>query len=297
MGRGLDALLGDKNKISNLEETLQKGQAVSPTEIGTIQINQIEMVNHFQPRQDFDEQALEELADSIKVHGIIQPLTVRRLEPGKYQLIAGERRFRAAKKAGLTEVPVFLRAANDEQMLEMALIENIQREDLNPIEIALSYNRMIQELNMTHKDMADRIGKGRTTITNYLRLLKLPEDIIKSLRNAEISMGHAKALMGTESKDLQIRAFREIMEKGLSVRQIEKLVREMNDPAKSKAAVKAKRQSPQEIHLKKVSSQLQEKLGNQVSIKQTAPNSKGQIVIHFGDDDQLNDILEILDII
>src|SRR5690606_25236694 len=173
-------------------------------------------VNPFQPRTAFDEEALRELADSIKLQGLIQPITVRQAERGTYQLISGERRLRAAKLAGLTEIPAYVRTANDQQMLEMALIENIQRENLNAIEVALSFQRMIDECNLKQEELGSRVSKNRSTVTNYLRLLKLPPVIQASIRDKEISMGHARALISVENSDQQLYIYQEIMNRGLS---------------------------------------------------------------------------------
>src|SRR4029077_18299735 len=191
-----------------------------------IPLDQIE-INPKQPRKDFDETALSELAASLKLHDIIQPLTVSKLPSGKYRLIAGERRYRAAKIAGLKDVPVYVRQANDAELLELALLENLQRENLNAIEIALSYKRLMDELNYTQEQVAERMGKERSTVTNYIRLLKLPPDIQVAVRNGELSMGHARALINIDTIDKQLYLFHEIKNKQLSVRQTEELVRKL----------------------------------------------------------------------
>ncbi len=194
LGRGLSALLSDTPSDDRLE--VDVAQPASSGNVNGI-VNEISLTeietNPFQPRQHFDEEALNELAESIRVHGIIQPITVRRLAPHQYQLISGERRFQASKRAGLLAVPAYVRSADDQQMLEMALIENIQRENLNPIEISLSYQRLISECNLKQEELGDRVGKNRSTVTNYLRLLKLPPDIQIALRDNKLSMGHARA--------------------------------------------------------------------------------------------------------
>lgn len=184
-------------------------------------------VNPKQPRRDFDEQALQELANSIRLHDIIQPLTVTKLASGKYQLIAGERRFRAAKIAGLKDIPAYVRLANDQQLLELALLENIQRENLNAVEMALSFKRMMEELEYTQEQVAERMGKERSTVTNYIRLLKLPPDILSAVRNNSLTMGHARALVNIDTIDKQLYVFKEIQQKELSVRQTEELVRKL----------------------------------------------------------------------
>ena len=203
LGRGLNALLKDSPFLA--EEKI-------PSPIQEIPIEEIQ-VNPFQPRKDFDATALQELSESIKLHGIIQPLTVRQLGPASYQLISGERRLQASQLAKLKQVPVYIRKADDQQMLEMALIENIQRENLNPIEIALSYQRLLTECQIKQETLGDRVGKNRTTVNNYLRLLKLPPDIQIALRDQKISMGHARALISVEAVDTQLRLFKEIIEK------------------------------------------------------------------------------------
>lgn len=199
------------------------------------------MPNPKNPRKDFDEQGMKELAASIKLHDIIQPLTVSKTASGKYQLIAGERRFRAAKLAGLQDVPVYVRHANDSELLELALLENLQREDLNAIEIGLSYKRMMDEINYTQEEVAERMGKERSTITNYIRLLKLPPDIQLAVRNGNVSMGHARALINIDTVDKQLYVFSEIKNKGLNVRQTEDLVRKLyrGDSSAVKSAVKS----------------------------------------------------------
>ncbi|MDX2283139.1 MAG: ParB/RepB/Spo0J family partition protein [Bacteroidia bacterium] len=263
--------------------------------VSEISLDQIE-VNPYQPRHEFDQNALEELAASIREHGIIQPLTVRKLSEGQYQLISGERRMRASKLAGLTEVPAYVRTADDEQMLEMALIENIQREDLNPVEIALSYQRLIEELKLTQEAVADKVGKKRPTITNYLSLLRLPADVMDALRRNQISMGHAKALLSIEDPVLQLRALKEILEKDLSVRMTEALAAQLRQAkAQAKQAVAAAPANPNQIHLNKVADQLEEKFGNKVRVVQGA-TGKGEIVIPFNSTGDLNRLLEMFDL-
>ena len=277
LGRGLGSILPDV-------ETEQPQQA----EIPVIQIER----NPYQPRQEFDEQALNELADSIRVHGIIQPLTVRKLADQKYQLISGERRLRASKLAGLQVVPAYVREANDEQMLEMALIENIQREDLNPIEIALSYQRMIEELDLKQEEVGDKVGKQRTTVTNYLSLLRLPDKVQVGLRDGAISMGHAKSLKGIQDPVMQLRAYDEVVAKELSVRQTEQLARQYREAEVRKAPVPDARPTARQIQLRKVGEDLTAKFGNKVNISQNAAG-KGAIQIPFNSDEDLNRILEM----
>ena len=223
LGKGLGALLAEPSSIvnkMNSESVIQN----KPSLIGEIYISQIE-VNPYQPRSNFNEEALDDLARSIQVQGIIQPITVRKLTENKYQLISGERRLQASKKAGLDQIPAYIRLADDQQMLEMALIENIQRENLNAIEIALSYQRLLSECDLKQEQLGDRVGKNRSTVTNYLRLLKLPPDIQVGLRDGLLSMGHARSLIVIDNIGLQLEVFQKILTEGLSVRKTESIVR------------------------------------------------------------------------
>jgi ParB family chromosome partitioning protein len=222
LGRGLGALIED----ASVESIKPVEPAASVNEID---IQQIE-VNPFQPRTHFEEEALNELASSIRELGIIQPITVRELESGKFQIISGERRFRASQIAGLTTIPAYVRKADDLSMLQLALVENIQREDLDAVEIAISYQRLIDECNFTQENIGEKVGKKRSTITNYLRLLKLPAEIQSGIRMRKLSMGHARALVNIESAEEQIKIYNLIVEDDLSVRQVEELVRALNDP-------------------------------------------------------------------
>ncbi|MCX2475894.1 ParB/RepB/Spo0J family partition protein [Pedobacter sp. MC2016-05] len=292
LGRGLSALLDDsesshpsKQQVNAVSETEQIGNIshVSLTEVET---------NPYQPRTEFDQVALNELADSIKVQGLIQPITVRKIGANKYQLISGERRFRASKLAGLTQVPAYIRSANDQQMLEMALIENIQRENLNAIEVALSFQRMIDEVGLKQEQLGERVGKNRTTVTNYLRLLKLPPAIQASIRDQRISMGHARALINVDGVDKQLFIHQEILDKGLSVRKVEELVRNLqHSPLKieEKPAVKGV-----SFQYQKLQDDLASKFATRVKLK-VSQNGKGAIEIPFMSDDDLNRILELLD--
>src|SRR3954465_3723509 len=222
LGRGLSALL--ENAKTDITSKHVGDGAPTVNSVSTIKIKSIE-ANPFQPRTNFEETALQELSDSIKQHGIIQPLTVRKLGYDRYQLISGERRFRASQMASLTEVPAYIRIADYQEMLEMALVENIQREDLDPIEVSLSYKRLIDECNLTQEQLSEKVGKQRSTVTNFLRLLKLPAPIQKSLRDGEITMGHAKALINIDNEDRQLAIFALALEQELSVRQMEELAR------------------------------------------------------------------------
>ncbi len=290
LGRGLSALLsdseGEKSEVEVVVPSLAAGAQSS--NLSEIQIEQIE-TNPFQPRQYFDQEALNELADSIKVHGIIQPITVRKLAHNQYQLISGERRFQASKLAGLKSLPAYIRTANDQQMLEMALIENIQRENLNPIEVSLSYQRLITECNLKQEELGERVGKNRTTVTNYLRLLKLPPDIQIAVRDNRISMGHARAIINIENPDSQLFIFKKIIAEDLSVRAVESLAREVSEGAKVKEEKKAA-SAPKEIH--QLQSKLSSHFGTKVTVK--SDGKKGDIRIPFLSVEDLNRILDIL---
>ena len=257
-----------------------------------IPIEEIE-VNPFQPRSHFDQESLLELAESIHVHGIIQPITVRKLSQHQYQLISGERRFQASKLAGLKTIPAYIRAANDQQMLEMALIENIQRENLNAIEIALSYQRLMSECSLKQDELGERVGKNRTTVTNYLRLLKLPPDIQIAVRDNKLSMGHARAIINVENADQQLYIFKRTLAEDLSVRKVEDLVRSL---AMEKSAAKTGHDSASQPPASKEISQLQSKLsshfGTRVVVK--SDGKKGDIRIPFLSVEDLNRILDIL---
>ena len=297
LGKGLSALLDDSDAVnppkntgvSPISETRQERKGTN--NIGNVNISDVE-TNPFQPRTDFDQVALHELADSIKVQGLIQPITVRQKESGGYQLISGERRLRASKLAGLTEIPAYIRSANDQQMLEMALIENIQRENLNAIEVALSFQRMMEECNLKQDQLGDRVGKNRTTVTNYLRLLKLPPLIQISIRDQKISMGHARALINVDQADKQLFIHDEIIEKGLSVRKVEELVRSINSvEVKPKPA---KRIAATPFEYQKLQKDLASKFATKVKLK-VNDNGKGAIEIPFVSQDDLSRILELLD--
>lgn len=236
MGRGLDAILGSPETDITSKDI--SGNYVVGA-VAEIDINLIE-TNPFQPRTEFDETALNELAASIKEQGVIQPVTVRKLGYNKYQLISGERRLRASKLAGLSKIPVFIRVANDEQMLELALIENIHRENLNAIEVAISYQRLIAECNMTQEEVSEKVGKSRSAVANFLRLLKLPPEVQIAIRDGHITMGHARALINIEDKEQQLKLLQKIIEDELSVRETE----EMADKAKETSKDKRKRNRP-----------------------------------------------------
>ncbi len=289
LGRGLRALLDDSDLPENDRQSLSN-ESSSLGSISFVKITQVQ-VNPFQPRTDFDAEALNELAESIKLQGLIQPITVRQSGQNSYQLISGERRLRASKLAGLTEIPAYVRTANDQQMLEMALIENIQRENLNAIEVALSFQRMIDECNLKQEQLGERVSKNRSTVTNYLRLLKLPPAIQASIRDKEISMGHARALISVEDVDEQLYLFHEIINRGLSVRNVEELVRQVQSFGKGKKPAKASGMSFQYM---KIQDDLASKFSTNVKLKLNE-KGKGSIEIGFMSDDDLNRILEMLD--
>lgn len=289
LGKGIRALLGDINQQINEEDDLVTDSPKS-THIQLLSLDKIE-VNPFQPRVNFDETALEELANSIRVHGIIQPLTVREL-PGtkKYQLISGERRWRASHLVGLTEVPVYIRTANDQEALEMALIENIQREELNAIEIGVNYQRLIDECKLNHEDLAERVGKKRATISNYIRLLKLPPDIQVAVREDKISMGHARALAGIEEIDLQLSIFKEVVDKNLSVRQTESLVAQRSSQ-RTPRPTKEKKNQPSFV--KRWQDDLSSHLSTKVTI-QHSDKGNGQLILSYADEKDLERIIELI---
>lgn len=289
LGRGLGALLEDSNSGQRGEDRISSDVNVVGS-INEIDVNDIE-TNPYQPRTEFDKEALDELAESIKIQGIIQPITVRKLGNNKYQLISGERRLQASKLAGLENVPAYVRVADDQQMLEMALIENIQRENLNAIEIALSYQRLITDCNLKQEELGDRVGKKRTTVNNYMRLLKLPPDIQAGIRDKKISMGHARALITIENVDTQLSIYHKIIKEDLSVRKVEELVRNWQDkPLKNKDK---KTEVPYEI--KQVQDKLSSHFGTRVQVKH-GKNNKGEIKIPYLSNDDLTRILEILEL-
>ncbi|TWI97206.1 ParB family chromosome partitioning protein [Mucilaginibacter frigoritolerans] len=294
LGRGLSALLNDSENVqSNNNKKTTASESPEVNDLGSV--NEIKLaeieVNPFQPRTEFDQDALKELSESIKLQGLIQPITVRRLNAHSYQLISGERRFRASKLAGLTQIPAYIRTANDQQMLEMALIENIQRENLNAIEVALSFQRMIDECSLKQEELGERVSKNRSTVTNYLRLLKLPPAIQASIRDGQLSMGHAKALITIEDPTKQIYIHQHIIQEGLSVRKTEELVRDMQKPQ-----VKKEGKQPESVsfQLQKIQDDLASKFSSRVKLK-LAGQGKGTIEIPFLSEDDLSRILEIMD--
>lgn len=291
LGKGIRALLSSIDE--ELNTTAEGVPAVSGQHAGTIAripVEQIE-VNPKQPRRDFDEQALKELSESIKLHDIIQPVTVVKVGQTRYQLISGERRWRASKMAGLKDIPAYIRTANDQEMLELALLENLQREDLNAIEIALSYKRLMEECSLTQEQVAERMKKDRSTVTNYIRLLKLPPDIQKAVRDGELSMGHARAIISLDMIDQQLYVYREIKDKGLSVRQVEALVKDMlADERPDVARVKGK-----DSQLPPAYKRIEDNMASHFSTKvrmDRKKNGKGAITIEFYSDSDLERIME-----
>lgn len=292
LGKGIRSLLQNiDSDLKNTESSLRTDVAQKVNTGMRISIDQIEP-NPKQPRHDFDEVALSELAASIKMHDIIQPLTVSRMASGKYRIIAGERRFRASKIAGLKDVPVYVRETKDSQLLELALLENLQRENLNAIEISLSYKRLMEELNYTPEQLAERMGKERSTVTNYIRLLKLPPDIQVAVRNGVISMGHARALINVDLVDKQLFIFNEIKNKELSVRQTEELVRKIYTPG-SPVNNSVKPQLPPAIK------KIEDNLASHYSTKVKMQHNKkgyGNIIFEYYSVEELNAILEKMNV-
>ncbi len=290
LGKGLSALL--ENAATDITSKSQESGVVGS--ISMIPVENIE-ANPFNPRTNFEKDALTELSESISVHGIIQPLTVRKLGRDKYQLISGERRFRASQLAGLTEVPAYIRVANDQSMLEMALVENIQREDLNAIEVALSYQRLIDECSLTQEQMSQKISKSRSSITNHLRLLKLPAQIQLGVRDNVISMGHARALVSAGEEDFQLDLYNRIVDNNLSVRELETLIRDGVPQENNGTAAGKDRLSVPELDISQQTfrSFFGDRVSAKVEIKKNNLGS-GKIMINFNSEVDLNRIIEIL---
>lgn len=291
LGKGLGALL------ENSETDITSSSSANPGIVGsisTLPISSIE-ANPFNPRTNFEKEALQELSTSIRIHGIIQPLTVRKLGRDRYQLISGERRFRAAQLAELTEVPAYIRIANDQTMLEMALVENIQREDLNPIEVALSYQRLIEECRLTQDQLSQKISKSRSSITNHLRLLKLPAPIQAGVKDNLITMGHARALVSAGDEATQVALFERVVSEKLSVRDIEAILR--GDEVKTFEGEVTEKPKKAAIAITDSEYTFKEHLGDRLATKveiRKSPNGKGKIVVNFNSDVDLNRIMELL---
>lgn len=285
LGRGLGALLSDSGNTVTASE--KEFSTLNPNTTNEIPIAQVE-TNPFQPRTHFDQEALKELSESIKLQGIIQPITVRQLGRNSFQLISGERRLQASKLAGLTTIPAYIRTADDQQMLEMALIENIQRENLNAIEIAMSYQRLLIECNLKQEELGDRVGKNRSTVTNYLRLLKLPEAIQVAIRDNHISMGHARSLLGIEDADIQMVIFQKVIDEAWSVRKTEEAVKSLNQP---KANINEKPQPEMRNYLA-LSDKLTKIFGSKVMINANK-DGKGEIKVPFNTEEELLQIVSL----
>lgn len=286
LGKGIRSLLQSiDSDLKTSSGHLKSNVVENVTGINRIPIADIE-ANPKQPRRDFDEKALQELAESIKMHDIIQPVTVSKLPSGKYRLISGERRWRASRLAGILDIPAYVRQANDAQLLELALLENLQREDLNAMEIALSYKRMMEELDFTQEQVAERMGKDRSTVANFIRLLKLPPDIQLAVRNGELSMGHARALINVDTIDKQLYIFKEIKNKGLSVRQTEALVRNLYKDGAVKKTSKSQLPGP----FQRIEDKLASHFSTRVKLRHSR-NGSGQITIDYYSTEELNKIL------
>lgn len=291
LGRGLSALLKDPS--NDIQSVKDKGADKVIGNIVELDINAIE-VNPFQPRTNFSEESLQELASSIRELGIIQPITVRKLQFNKYQLVSGERRYRASKLIELSTIPAYIRIANDQESLEMALVENIQRQDLDPIEIALSYQRLIEEINLTQEQMSERVGKKRSTITNYLRLLRLDPIIQTGIRDSFISMGHGRALIAIENQSDQLDIYENILSKKLSVRETEQWVRKYNN---SNTTDTSNLNNTDETgipkHVKKGLKEFSEYFGHKIDVK-LSKNGKGKIIIPFHSEEDFNRIQKLV---
>ncbi len=292
LGKGIRALLDNIDEEINAPKEggvpAVSGQNSSINSISRVPVDQVD-VNPKQPRHDFDMQALQELADSIKLHDIIQPITVVKTASGRYQLISGERRWRASKIAGLNDIPAYVRTADSQEMHEMALLENLQRENLNAIEIAMSYRRLMDECDLTQEQVADRMKKERSTVANFLRLLKLPPDIQKAVRDKELTMGHARAIIGLEHIDQQLYVFRETMSRGLSVRQVEQMVKDMGSDKPQKETAKPILKLPPAY--KRIEDNMASRLSTRVKLDRKK-NGKGSILIEFYSDEDLERIMD-----
>lgn len=291
LGRGLDDIGNGRGLDALIDTSEVKTQGSS--NLSEIPISQIEP-NPDQPRREFDPTAMEELAGSIKTMGIIAPITLRQVSPEHYQIIAGERRWRASQMAGLTTIPAYIRTADDESVMELALVENIQREDLNAIEIALAYEHLAETSGMTQEKISERVGKSRTAVTNYMRLLKLPAQIQMALKNREIDMGHARALLSLDSPSMQLKLFRDVQKNQYSVRKVEEMVQMLKsgeDVQTAKKKIVAQTQIPDEVGLLK--DKLAEMLQTKVQVTYGA-GGKGKISIPFGSDEELKRILNII---
>jgi ParB family chromosome partitioning protein len=288
LGRGLGALIDTDEDRVQPQTSGEKPDAVNDIDIDLIE------TNPYQPRTGFDDESLQELASSIQKLGIIQPITVRDLGRNRYQIITGERRWRAAKLAGLSRIPAFVRTADDQGMLEMALVENIQREDLNSIEVAISYQRLIDECKLTQEEMSERVGKKRSTITNYLRLLKLPAEIQLGIRENKLSMGHARALISIEDTDDQLRLYKDVIEKDLSVRKTEEMVRSLTEEPSEMTVTQTIQKENLPREYEDLKDHLSRYFSTEIEFKRNTKGA-GKIVIPFKSDEDLEKIIAILD--
>lgn len=291
LGRGLSALLKDPS--NDIQSVQDKNAEKVIGNIVELDIDSIE-VNPFQPRTNFNEETLRELASSIKELGVIQPITVRKSGFNKYQLVSGERRFRASKLIGLATVPSYIRIANDQESLEMALVENIQRQDLDPIEIALSYERLIEEIKLTQEQMSDRVGKKRSTISNYLRLLKLDPIIQTGMRDGFISMGHGRAIITIEDQAVQLEVYENILSNKLSVRDTEELVRSLNNPENTKSTNKVGAKTNVPEYIQNGIKEFSEYFGHKIDVK-VSKNGKGKITIPFHSEEDFNRLKKLVE--
>ena len=300
LGKGLSALLGEVADVDSFrkpvgyvnKEIAGARPRQDASDVLRIPADMVE-ANPFQPRMSFDGDALEELAASIRTLGLIQPITVRKLDGGRFQIISGERRFKACRMVGMTEIPAYVRQADDQGMLEMALVENIQRENLDPIETALSYQRLIDECKLTQEVMADRVGKKRSSVTNMLRLLKLPVKVQHDLKVGLLSVGHAKVLLGVDDSSVQEQLCDLVIKQDLSVRELEKLVQEaVKAPSKKEVKPASQQELPQEYY--RVLSHIGKFFSDDISLRRTA-SGKGTMTIHFGSDDEVRRFLQALD--
>ena len=292
LGRGLGALISDVNSIQQSAGKPAAQPARPLVSTSEIEISRIEP-NPYNPRTEFNQEALEELAASIKLLGLIQPITVRPVENGRYQIISGERRYRASQMAGLEKIPAYVRKTDDQGMLEMAIVENIQREDLDSIEVALSFQRLIEECNLTQEAMAERVGKKRATVTNYLRLLRLPAEIQFAIRAKKISMGHAKALLSLESDKEQLKFANQIIEQDLSVRQIEQKIQKLGEKKEKKVKEEAPAIELPEGHFKVIEI-IGKYFNNNITAKRDNKGA-GEITIRFNSDKEVEDFLQALE--
>ena len=294
LGRGLASILG--TNITDISSNSKvESQTITTENLGKFhEVNLSHITtNPFQPRTDFNVEKLNELATSIENLGVIQPITVRKMKEQQYQLISGERRFRASQLAGLIKIPAFIRIANDQQMLEMALVENIQRENLNPIEVALSYKRLIDEINLTQEECSERVGKNRSTISNFLRLLKLPNEIQKALINGKISNGHARSLVSIKSEESQINLFYDIIENGYSVREVEQLSKEFSSKTYKQISKVKPPKYTVPFKYQKIIHDLSKKTNTSLELKYNE-NGKGKLIIPFSNDKGLTDLINLL---